>query len=74
VGVPQNHKTHNMGAMQASKQFKNNELKTIPRSNHLFAYFISSILPQTDIISHETKTFLHEDKVYCKEKVPDLGF
>jgi hypothetical protein len=68
VGVPQNHKTHNMGAMQASKQFKTNELKTIPLSNHLFAYFISSILPQTDIISHETKTFLHEDKVYMQGK------
>jgi hypothetical protein len=28
--------THNMGAMQASKQFKTNEFKTIPLSNHLF--------------------------------------
>jgi hypothetical protein len=57
-----------MGAMQASKQFETNELKTIPLSNHhLFVYFISSILPQTDI-THETKTFLHEDKVYARKK------
>lgn len=37
--------THNMGAMQASKQFETNQPKTIPLSNHLFVYFISSILP-----------------------------
>jgi hypothetical protein len=32
--------THNMGAMQASKKFKTNELKTVPLSNQLFVYFL----------------------------------
>jgi hypothetical protein len=58
-----------MGAMQASKQFETNELKTIPLSNHhLFVYFIPSILPQTDI-THETKTFPSLRQSVCKEKV-----
>jgi hypothetical protein len=62
-----------MGAMQASKQFKTNELKPIPLSNHRFVYFISSILPQTDI-SNETKNLPSLRQSVCKEKVQDLGF